>query len=187
MCHGCARELERRSQDRRCDVPVALFTAASTSERVAFHVLNRKTGHRVHREFVDSETGKPVEAKDQVKGYETGRGDYLTFEPDEIAQAIPDRDKTLDVQAFIPCSQVDDIYFDRPYYLAADSPAGAEAFALIREGLAAAKVVAIARSSWRQYSQSVVSVSTMACMTGGGTPLPRILIRSRRCLMASST
>jgi len=60
--------------DVRC--AVALFTTASTSERIAFHVLNRKTGHRVHREFVDSETGKPVEGKDQVKGYETGRGDW---------------------------------------------------------------------------------------------------------------
>ena len=113
--------------------PVALYTAASTSERIAFHVLNRKTGHRVHREFVDSETGERVEAKDQVKGYETGRGDYITFERDEIAEAIPDSNKTLDIQAFIPWDQVDDVYFDRPYYLAPSTPAGAEAFALIRE------------------------------------------------------
>ena len=35
--------------------PVALFTAASTAERIAFHILNRRTGHRVHREFVDAE------------------------------------------------------------------------------------------------------------------------------------
>src|SRR6266850_2513071 len=97
---------------------VALYTAASTSERIAFHILNRKTGHRVHREFVDSETGERVDGKDQVKGYETGRGDYITFEPDEIAEAIPDSDKTLDIQAFIPWDQVDDVYFDRPYYLA---------------------------------------------------------------------
>ena len=41
--------------------PVALYTAASTSERIAFHTLNRATGHRVRRQFVDSETGKPVE------------------------------------------------------------------------------------------------------------------------------
>ena len=52
--------------------PVALYTASSTAERIAFHILNRKTGHRVHREFVDAETGERVEAKEQVKGYETG-------------------------------------------------------------------------------------------------------------------
>jgi hypothetical protein len=56
--------------------PVALYTAASTAERVAFHILNRKTGHRVHREFIDVETAEAVEAKEQVRGYETGAGDY---------------------------------------------------------------------------------------------------------------
>src|SRR5579872_1851339 len=50
--------------------PVALYTAASTSERIAFHMLNRKTGDRVHRQFVDQGAGKPVESDDQVKGYE---------------------------------------------------------------------------------------------------------------------
>ena len=53
--------------------PVALHAAASTSERVAFHIVNRKTGHRVRRVFVDAETGEPVERDDQAKGYETDR------------------------------------------------------------------------------------------------------------------
>jgi DNA end-binding protein Ku len=100
----------------------------------------------MHREFVDSETGKPVEAKDQVKGYETGAGDYIAFEPEEIAKAVPEADKTLDVQAFVPCDQLDDVYFDRPYYLAPSSPAAAETFVLIRDGMATANVVAVART-----------------------------------------
>jgi DNA end-binding protein Ku len=105
---------------------------------------------------VDSETGERVEAKDQVKGYETGRGDYITFERDEIAEAIPDSNKTLDIQAFIPWGQVDDVYFDRPYYLAPSTPAGAEAFALIRDGMAAANVVAIARTVLFRRVRSVL-------------------------------
>jgi DNA end-binding protein Ku len=96
--------------------PVALYTAASTAGRIAFHILNRKTGHRVHREFVDAETGKAVEAKEQVKGYETGTGDYIPFEPEEIEKAVPEADKTLDVEAFVPCDQVDDCLF-RPALL----------------------------------------------------------------------
>lgn len=48
---------------------VALHAAASTSERIAFHILNRKTGHRVEREYVDAKTGKPVDREDQAKGY----------------------------------------------------------------------------------------------------------------------
>ncbi|HVW92842.1 MAG TPA: Ku protein [Devosia sp.] len=126
--------------------PVSLYTAASTSERIAFHILNRKTGNRVHREYVDEETGKPVEAADQVKGYETGAGDYIVLEPEEIAEAVPESDKTLDVEAFIGLEEVDDTYFDRPYYLAPSTPAAQEAFALLREGMRQQKVGAVART-----------------------------------------
>ena len=44
----------------------------------------------------------------------------------EIAKAMPEADKTLEVQAFVLCDRVDDVYFDRPYYLAPSTPAGAE-------------------------------------------------------------
>jgi DNA end-binding protein Ku len=136
--------------------PVALYTAASTAERIAFHILNRKTGHRVHREFVDAETGEAVEAKEQVKGYETGAGDYIPFEPEEIEKAVPEADKTLDVEAFVPCDQVDDVYFDRPYYLAPGTPAGADAFALIRDSIAKAKIAAVARTVLFRRVRSVL-------------------------------
>jgi DNA end-binding protein Ku len=136
--------------------PVALYTAASTAERVAFHILNRETGHRVHREFVDAETGARVEAKEQVKGYETGPGDYIPFEPDEIAKAVPEADKTLEVEAFVYCDRVDDVYFDRPYYLAPSARDGAKAFALIRDAMAVADVVAIARTVLFRRVRSVL-------------------------------
>ena len=69
---------------------------------------------------------------------------------------MPEADKTLDVEAFVPCGQVDDVYFDRPYYLAPSAPAGAEAFALIRDGMAAADVVAIARTVLFRRVRSVL-------------------------------
>lgn len=126
--------------------PVALYSAASTSERIAFHTINRATGHRVRRQFIDSETGKPVAKDDQVKGYEVSQGDDVMLDPEDIAAAVPDSDKTLAVSAFIACAEIDDVYFDKPYYLApADATAG-EAFALIREGMRRKKVAAIART-----------------------------------------
>ncbi|MGD0722815.1 MAG: Ku protein [Roseiarcus sp.] len=126
--------------------PVALFTAASDSGRIAFHTLNRATGHRVRRQFVDEETGKPVEADKQVKGYQVGPGDYVVLEPEEIAAAIPDSDKTLSIEAFVPCGEIDDVFFDRPYYLAPSTPVASEAFALLREGMRVRKVAAIAKT-----------------------------------------
>lgn len=125
--------------------PVALYTAASSSERIAFNTLNRKTGNRVKREFVDSETGDPVERDEQVKGYEVENGQYIILEPEEVAAAVPDSDKTLKIDAFIPCHEIDDVYFDKPYYLAPDKM-GTDAFLLLRDGMKKAKVAAIART-----------------------------------------
>jgi DNA end-binding protein Ku len=126
--------------------PVALFTAVSASERIAFHIVNRKTMHRVQRKFVDSQTGRPVETEDQVKGYETDRGEYVTITPDEIAAVIPESDKTLQIDAFISCGAIDDLYFNRPYYLAPSGEAAGEAFGLLREAMKKLKVAAIARA-----------------------------------------
>ncbi len=126
--------------------PVALTAAASSGERIALHLVNRKTGHRVHRQFVDAVTGKPVEPEDQVKGYEVERDEYVVLEPEEILAAVPESDKTLTVSAFIAMSDVDDVYFDRPYYLGPSDRSAEEAFALIREGLLAADVAAVAQT-----------------------------------------
>lgn len=136
--------------------PVALYTAASTSERVTFHVINRKTGNRVQRQFVDPQTGKPVPPEDQVKGYEVDKDRFVILEPDEIAEAVPDADKTLAVSGFIPCGEVDTVYFDRPYYLAPSDHAGEEAFVVIREALKAKSVAALARTVLFRRVRSVM-------------------------------
>jgi DNA end-binding protein Ku len=125
---------------------VALYAAASTAERVSLHTINRKTGHRVHREYVDSDTGKEVEREDQVKGYETDKDRFIVLEPEEIAAAVPDSDKTLDVESFIECDDIDTVYFDKPYFVAPADKAAAEVFAVIREGMEAKKVAALARA-----------------------------------------
>ncbi|SIT86648.1 non-homologous end joining protein Ku [Pontibaca methylaminivorans] len=126
--------------------PVALHAAASTSERIAFHTLNRETGHRVRREFIDSETGDPVARDDQVKGYQTAGEDHVILDPEEIAAAVPESDKTLNVTQFIPCGEVDDVYFDRPYYLAPANPGAEDSFHLLREGMRRRRAAALARA-----------------------------------------
>ena len=125
-------------------VPVALYAAASTTERITLHTINRPTGHRVRREFVDAETGQTVERDDQVKGYEVAKDAYVTLEPEEIEAVIPHGDKTLSVHAFVDLAGVDDLYFDKPYYLAPSDRSADETFELVRHGMSAAKVAAIA-------------------------------------------
>lgn len=126
--------------------PVSLYTAASTSERIVFHTLNRATGNRVERQYIDAETEKPVDREDQVKGYEVSDGNYIELTPEELKAAVPESDKTLAVSAFIGCGEIDDVYFDKPYYLAPSDRVAQEAYAIIRDGLREKKVAAIART-----------------------------------------
>lgn len=126
--------------------PVAMYAAASTSERISLHMVNRKTGHRLRRLYVDTRTDKPVEREDQVKGYETSEGKYVVLEPDEIAAAVPESDKTLKVDAFIACNRIEPTYFDKPYYLLPSNDVAGETFILIREALQKRKSAAIAHT-----------------------------------------
>jgi DNA end-binding protein Ku len=132
--------------------PVALYTGASTAERISFHTLNRKTGNRVRREFVDPSTGKPVEREDQAKGYELDERNIVVLDQEEIDQAVPEAKKLLAVGAFIPCRDIDRLYFDKPYFLAPSGPLAQEAFAVIREAMAQMKVGALAHAVlFRRY------------------------------------
>jgi DNA end-binding protein Ku len=126
--------------------PVKMYTASSTSERISLHLVNRKTGHRLKRVYVDEKTDKPVEREDQVKGYETHDGHYVILEPEEIAEAVPDSDKVLGIDACIACSKVDPSYFDKPYYLLPADDVAQDSFVLIREALRKQKAAAIAHT-----------------------------------------
>ena len=126
--------------------PVALYAAATTSKRISFHILNRETGNRVHREYVDEKTEAPVEKGDQVKGYETGTDQYIILDPEEIAEAVPESDKTLRIEAFIPCSAIETVYFDKPYFIAPADEMFSDSFAVLREGMRKKKVAALART-----------------------------------------
>jgi DNA end-binding protein Ku len=123
----------------------ALYTAASTSDRITFNTINKATGNRVNRVFIDGETEDPVPKELQTKGFEIENGQYIIIDPDEVAATIPESNKTLEIEAFIPCSDVDDVYFDKPYYLTPDKMGG-DAFVALRDGMRKSKVAAIART-----------------------------------------
>ncbi len=126
----------------------ALYTAASTSDRITFNTINKATGNRVNRVnrvFIDGEIEDPVPKELQTKGFEIENGQYIIIDPDEVAATIPESNKTLEIEAFIPCADVDDVYFDKPYYLTPDKMGG-DAFVALRDGMRKSKVAAIART-----------------------------------------
>lgn len=141
-------------------VPVALYTAASTSERTSFNMVNRDTGNRLRREYYDPTTDKPVGAENQIKGYEVSEGNFVEINQEEIDASIPQGDKKLAVQAFVDCSDVDTLFFDKPYYLAPSGPGSAAPFAVLRDALKGRRVGAIAHAIlFRRYRAVLIRAS----------------------------
>ena len=132
--------------------PVALYPATTTSERVSFRTLNRETGNRVRRQFVDEQTGEPVETEDQVKGYEVAKGEYIMLEDDELKAVQIESNHTIDIERFVPRAEIDELYLDTPYYLAPTDRVGEEAFAVIRDAMRTEKMV-----GWRASCCSAAS------------------------------
>ena len=124
---------------------VALFPATSTSQRVRFNIINRETGHRVHNQVVDAETGEPVEEEDRVKGYKVEGGRYILLEEEDIERVALESTHTIDIEAFVPRDEVDEIYLDESYYIVPDDKVATEAFAVIREAMSRQDLVGLAR------------------------------------------
>jgi DNA end-binding protein Ku len=125
--------------------PIALYPAASLSEKVSFNRINRKTGNRLKQQNVDSETGDVVPREDTARGYEVAKGQYLLVEDQEIDAAQIESTRTIEIDQFVPRSEIDDRYIDSPYYLAPDGKVGQDAFAVIRDTIAKMNMVAIGR------------------------------------------
>jgi DNA end-binding protein Ku len=125
--------------------PIALYPASSSSERVSFNRINKKTGNRLKQQQVDSETGDLVERDDIGRGYEIGKGQYLQVEDEEIEKIEIESSHTIDIDSFVPRDEIDDRYIDSTYYLAPTDQVGQEAFAVIRDTIRDKKMVALGR------------------------------------------
>jgi len=124
---------------------VSLYPAASSTSRVSFNTINRKTGAKVKRQFIDSQTGKVVEPEDQAKGYLVGKDTYLVVEDEEIEAIQIESAHTIDIEKFVPRAEIDPRYFEAPYYLAPNERVAEEAFAIIRDAMRDENVVGLGR------------------------------------------
>ena len=125
--------------------PIALYPAASSSERVSFNRINKKTGNRLKQQLVDAETGETVEKEDIGRGYEIGKGQYLQVEDEEIEKIRIESSHTISIDTFVPRTEIDDRYIDDPYYIAPTDKVGQEAFAVIRDAIREKAMVALGR------------------------------------------
>lgn len=125
--------------------PVAMMPATSDRDQVRFHTMNARTGNRVISRYVDAVTGRPLDEEDEVKGYPTGEDEHVMLEDDEIASVALDSTRTIDIDLFVPADSIGWIWYDRPHYLLPDDPIGEEAFAVIRDAMAATDTIGVSR------------------------------------------
>ena len=125
-------------------VPVELYSATE-SHRPAFHQFEEGTADRIRYQRVNQRTGDEVDYSDIVKGADTGGGNYVILEQDELDSVAPGRSRSLDVHTFVDLDEIDAIYFDKTYFLGPGSGEAAKPYVLLRDAMRESGKAAIAR------------------------------------------
>src|SRR5579862_5141099 len=125
-------------------IPVKLYSATVTSERISFNLLRAKDGSRVKQQYVAVKDGQIVERSEMTKGYEFAKDQYVIFSPQELKELEDATTHSIDIAHFVPLASVDPVYFDGTYYLAPDK-GGAKPYALLSTALQSSKMCAVGR------------------------------------------
>lgn len=124
-------------------VPVAMYPASEESE-IDFDWLDKRTLDPVGYKRINKRTGKEIDKAHIVKGIKQDNGDYVILGEDELRAAYPKTTQTIEIQSFVPAQDISFVYLERPYYLEPAARAD-KVYALLREALAAASLIGIAR------------------------------------------
>jgi len=114
-------------------IPVELHTAVR-DHRPKFRMLHARDKSPVRYERVCQRDGKPVAWEDLVKGYEYEKGRFIVLTKEDLKAVALNKDKAIDILDFVKSEEIDDRYFETPYYLTPDK-GGQHAYALLREAL----------------------------------------------------
>ena len=130
------------------NIPVELHTAVR-DHRPRFRLLHAKDESPVHYERVCESEGKPVAWEDLVKGYEYEKGQFVVLTKDDFKTAALEKSKTIDILDFVDPDQVDERYFETPYYLLPTK--GAErSYALLREAIRESRRIGVGKIILRE-------------------------------------
>jgi DNA end-binding protein Ku len=147
------------------NIPVELYSA-TRDHRPRFRLLHAKDESPVHYERVCQSEGKPVGWEDLVKGYEYEKGQFVVLTKDDFKTAALQKTKTIDILDFVDPKDVDERYFETPYYLQAGKGAD-RAYALIREAIRESGTIGIAKIILRdaQHLAAVEAIGDALVLT----------------------
>jgi DNA end-binding protein Ku len=125
------------------NIPIELYSVVR-DHRPKFRLLHAKDEAPVKYERVCQREGKPVAWEDLVKGYEYAKGRFVVLTKDDFKTAALEKTKTIDVLDFADAAEIDERYFETPYYLQPGK--GSErAYALLREAIRESGKIGIAK------------------------------------------
>jgi len=124
-------------------IPIEVHTAVK-DRQLRFHLLTAKDHARVRYERVSEKTHKPVAWNDLVRGYEYSKGRFVVLTPEDFESAAIEKTRTIDILDFVKAEDIDDRFFDKPYYVTPSS-SGERAYALLRETIREAGRIGVAK------------------------------------------
>src|SRR4030095_5180833 len=125
------------------NIPVEVYSA-TRDHRPKFRLLHAKDEEPVRYERVCQKDGKPVAWEDLVKGYEYEKGQFVVLSKDDFKTAALQKTKTIDILDFVDPADIDERYFETPYYL--EPGKGADrAYAVLREALRESGRIGVAK------------------------------------------
>ena len=125
------------------NIPIELHTAVR-NHRPKFRMLHAKDKSPVRFERVCIRDGHPVAWEDLVKGYEYQKGHFLVVTKEDFQAAAVEKTRTIDIIDFVQADEIDDRFFETPYYLL-PAKGGERAYALLREAVRQSGRVGIAK------------------------------------------
>lgn len=124
-------------------IPVELHTAVR-DHRPKFRMLHARDKSPVRYERVCQREGKPVAWEDLVKGFEYEKGQFIVLTKEDLKTAALSKDRAIDIMDFVKADEIDDRYFETPYYLTPQKGSH-HAYALLRDALKESERVGIAK------------------------------------------
>jgi DNA end-binding protein Ku len=129
-------------------IPVEIYPATKAGKSIAFHQVHEPSGQRVRYEKVVPGIG-PVDRDEILKGYEVSKGEYVLLDPEEIEKVKLESRKTLELTQFVKLTDIDPIYYDKPYYVTPADDLAEEAFVVVRDALKKTGKVGIGQLAMR--------------------------------------
>jgi DNA end-binding protein Ku len=136
-------------------IPVKLFSAAESSERISFNMIHKECGNRIQQQLFCPTDERTIDRTETAKGYEFAKGQYVLFNEEELKALEEKATHAIEISEFLPSTTIDPVYFSKSYYLAPDK-GGDRAYALLTKALEATGRWALARYSARGKGYLVV-------------------------------